>query len=154
MKRLVFLLVFCLLPSMAMSWPGRVVSITDGDTLTVLRGQEQVKIRIYGIDAPERRQPWGDRARQALGDLAHGQTVEVLEIDRDRYGRTVARIEVQGQDVGLEMVSRGMAWVYERYCKIPDCEAMRQAQADAQAARAGLWSDLSPIPPWEWRRVK
>ncbi len=144
----------CFLPSLALAWPGRVVSITDGDTLTVLRGQEQVKVRLYGIDAPERRQACGDRALQTMRELAHGRVVEVHEIGHDRYGRTVARIEVQGVDVGAEMIRRGMAWVYERYCKIPDCEAIRHAQADAQAARAGLWSDLSPIPPWEWRQAK
>jgi endonuclease YncB( thermonuclease family) len=154
MKRLFLLLAFCLLPSLSLAWSGRIVGVTDGDTLTVLRGQKQVKVRLYGIDAPERRQAWGDRARQALGELAHGQAVEVQEMDVDRYGRTVAQLEVQGQDVGTEMVRRGLAWVYERYCTIPDCGAMRRAQAEAQAARTGLWADPSPTPPWDWRRAK
>jgi len=148
-------LLLCLfLPAVAAAWPGKVVGVTDGDTLTVLRGQEQVRVRLYGIDAPERRQPWGDRARQVLGELAYGQTVEVQEMDRDRYGRTVARLEAQGRDVGRELVRQGLAWVYERYCATLDCEAMRRAQADAKANRAGLWADPSPAPPWEWRRAK
>lgn len=140
-----------LLPSFCFAWHGRVVAITDGDTLTVLREYEQVRIRIYGIDAPERAQPWGDRARQALGDLVHDRDVEVQEMAHDRYGRTVALVIARGRDVSLEMVRRGLAWVYERYCRVPACEVMRRAQTEAQATRSGLWAAPDPIPPWEWR---
>ncbi len=140
-----------LLPLSALAWPGRVVAISDGDTMTVLRDNVPVKIRIYGIDAPERRQAWGDRAKQALGELTHGQTVEIQEMGRDRYCRTVASVVAQGQDIGLKMIRMGLAWVYPRYCRASACEEMRQTQAEAQAARAGLWADPDQMPPWEWR---
>jgi endonuclease YncB( thermonuclease family) len=127
------------------SWDVYYIDEKNGSSVKI------ILMRNFLLDAPERRQPWG---RQALGELVHGQTVEVQEMDRDRYGRTVARLEAQGRDVGRELVRQGLAWVYERYCATLDCEAMRRAQADAKANRVGLWADPSPAPPWEWRRAK
>ena len=130
---------------------GRVVGVADGDTLTVLAdGKRQVRVRLGGIDAPERRQPYGTRARQGLSALAFGRAVQVEVEDTDRYGRPVGRVRVGGRDVNAEMVRRGAAWVYVRHNRDP---ALVPLEAEARAARRGLWAlpDAERVPPWEWR---
>ncbi|WP_369412621.1 thermonuclease family protein [Neoroseomonas alba] len=130
---------------------GRVVGISDGDTLTLLTaGREQVRIRLSDIDTPERGQPYGNRARQALSDLAFGKQVRIEVRDIDRYGRTVGRIFVGALDVSAELVKRGAAWVFRRYSNDP---ALLRYEAEARAARRGLWAlpEAERIPPWEWR---
>ncbi|MCY3639842.1 MAG: thermonuclease family protein [Gammaproteobacteria bacterium] len=142
-----------------------VVAVADGDTVTVLRqtdaGPRQIKVRLTEIDAPERGQPWGTRARQALADKVFGRTVRVAASGRDRYGRLLARLFVlfvadgdtlAERDVNRDMVREGHAWVYRRYATqnwLPD-EAM------AREAGSGLWSlgVAASVPPWEWRRGK
>jgi endonuclease YncB( thermonuclease family) len=139
-------------PALAETLAGRVVAIADGDTLTLLTpDRRQVKIRLHGVDAPERRQPWGNRARQALSDLAFQRTVRVEVQDVDRYGRTVGRIYAGPVDVNAEMVRRGLAWVYPRYNRDP---ALPLLEAEARAGRRGLWVDPRPVPPWDWRRQR
>jgi endonuclease YncB( thermonuclease family) len=131
------------------SLTGKVVAVADGDTLTVLDDDKvQHKVRLHGIDAPERKQAFGTKARERLAELTHGKSARVLPVDRDRYGRTVARIEVEGQDVNRQMIADGLAWHYTRYSKDA---AMAGAERDARAARRGLWADAAPVPPWEWR---
>ena len=154
----VFLIAFglLLLPHAALAWPGLVVGISDGDTITVLRNdREQVKIRLYGIDCPEKRQAWGSRATQATGRLCAGKVVDIQETDIDRYGRTVAIVTLPG---GLtlqnELVRDGMAWAWPRYCKLPICRAWSELEAKARESKAGLWRDAEPVPPWEWRRTR
>ena len=137
-----------------------VVAVADGDTVTVLRqtaaGPRQVRVRLTEIDAPERGQPWGTRARQALADKVFGQTVQVVASGEDRYGRLLARLYVVAgdslakRDVNREMVREGHAWVYRRYATenwLPDETAARDSGQ-------GLWSfgTSAAIPPWEWRR--
>ena len=131
---------------------GKVVAITDGDTLTVLIDQKQVKVRLAEIDAPESRQPFGTRSRQALADLCHRQQATLEELGRDRYGRTIARVTCAGIDANAEQVRHGMAWVFDRYAR-PD-SPLYALQDDARARRVGLWQDKDPIPPWKWRRAK
>lgn len=128
---------------------GKVVAITDGDTLTVLVGTEQVKVRLDGIDAPERRQAFGTQAREKLGELCFGKTVLVRASGKDRYGRTLGTVVVAGVNANLEMVNAGLAWHYKQYSK--DAELSR-AEADARKARKGLWEDAEPVPPWEFRK--
>jgi endonuclease YncB( thermonuclease family) len=137
-------------PALAEDLRGKVVAIADGDTLTLLTPEKrQVRVRLYGIDAPERRQPWGTRARQALADLAFRQNARVVVMDTDRYGRAVGRVYVGPVDVSAEMVRQGMAWVYARYNRDP---VLPRLETEARAAQRGLWRDPSPAPPWEWRR--
>lgn len=136
----------------AASFSARVVSITDGDTLTVLDEQNvQHKIRLAEIDAPERRQPWGDRSREALSALAFGKTVSILQTDTDRYGRTVARVFANGEDINRAMVRDGNAWAYREY--LTD-QTLMATEARARQSRSGLWSlsDAETVPPWQWRR--
>lgn len=133
---------------------GRVVAISDGDTLTLLaEGRRQVRVRLAEIDAPESRQPYGSRSRQALSDLAFGQPVRVVVVDTDRYGRTVGRVYTGPRDVNAEMVRRGAAWVYRRYSRDP---SLLRLEAEARAARRGLWalSEAQRTPPWEWRAMR
>ena len=139
----------------AWAWSAKVVGITDGDTVTVLRpGNVQVKIRLYGIDTPERKQAFGTKAKNHLGDLIHGKQVEIIEMDTDRYGRTVALIEHNGLDVNGEMVKAGLAWVYTKYCESVICYKWKTWEVMARMSGDGLWADKHPIPPWEWRKKK
>ncbi|MCZ6643404.1 MAG: thermonuclease family protein [Gammaproteobacteria bacterium] len=128
---------------------GKVVKITDGDTLTLLVNDEQLKIRLSDIDTPKRKQPFGTRAKQALSELAFGKQARVIEVTTDRYGRIVGRVFVDGIDVNRELVAQGYAWVYRKYSK--DAELLR-LEAEAKQKGLGLWADPNPIPPWEWRR--
>nr|WP_255368601.1 thermonuclease family protein [Polaromonas sp. OV174] len=132
-----------------------VVGVTDGDTIKARCGQpgayEQVKVRIAEIDAPEKRQPFGERSRQSLAGLCHEAQAVIKPTAKDRYGRTVARVSCNGQDVSLHQVRAGMAWWYVKYGKDM---AVQDAERQARSSRAGLWVDSEPIPPWEWRKSK
>jgi micrococcal nuclease len=131
---------------------GRVVSVHDGDTLHVLGADKLERtIRLEGIDAPELRQPFGTKARDALAALTKGKAVEVIGGKPDRYGRTVARVEVDGQDVGHRLVSDGLAWHYTRYSHDT---GLADAERQAREARRGLWIDGKPVAPWDWRATE
>jgi len=144
-------LVFSELAS-ATTLTGKVVAIADGDTLTLLTpAREQVKIRLAEIDTPERAQPYGTRARQALSDLAFGKQATVETSEKDRYGRVIGRIYVDGVDVNKELVSRGAAWVYRQY---NHDKSLLAIEADARAAKRGLWAlpEAERVAPWDWRK--
>jgi micrococcal nuclease len=134
---------------------GRVVGVTDGDTLKILVGdQKLLRVRLAFCDAPEKKQAFGSRAKQAMSELVFGKDIDLRLHAMDRYGRTVAQVRVDGKDVGLEMVREGMAWVYEHYITEASSEVQesyRKAQEEAKAKRHGLWSDPSSIPPWIFR---
>lgn len=131
---------------------GKVVGVTDGDTITVLRGGggTTVKVRLAEIDAPEKAQAFGAKAKQSLAELAYGRSVLVIEQGEDKYRRTLGRIHIDGLDINAEQVRRGMAWVYRRYSKDA---ALLQMEEEAKASRRGLWVDDDPQPPWGWRRI-
>jgi len=131
-----------------------VVGIADGDTITVLRDKEQVRIRLYGIDCPERYQAFSRKAKQFTSEMVFGKVVEVEPVDIDRYGRTVALVTVFQRLVNEELVSAGFAWVYTRYCDRPICESWKALEYEARENKRGLWSDPHAIPPWEFRREK
>lgn len=137
---------------------GRVVGVADGDTVTVLdSAKQQRKIRLDGIDAPEKAQAFGERSKQSLSDLVYGKTVEVDTHKRDRYGRQVGKVLLQGKDVNLEQVTRGLAWHYKAYAseQTPqDQERYASAEDAARGAKRGLWLDANPTPPWEWRKSR
>lgn len=131
---------------------GIVVSLHDGDTLTVLVGKQQVKIRLAEIDAPELRQAFGQRSKQSLAKLCFQESAKVEQIARDRYGRSVGKVECAGMDASAHQVALGMAWVFDRYSK-PGSPLYR-LQDGAKAGRRGLWADSDPVAPWEWRKAK
>ena len=130
---------------------GKVVGITDGDTLTLLVGRTQHKIRLAEIYTPERGQDWGTRARQALADKVFQENVNVDVVDVDRYDRLVGKIWLGDRDINRELVREGHAWVYRRYL---NDESMLEDEAHAKAEQLGLWSLADPVAPWEWRRGK
>lgn len=130
---------------------GRVISVTDGDTLKVLVEQQPIKIRLTEIDAPEKKQAFGARSRQSLADLCFGENARVEDHGHDRYGRTLGRVYCDGIDANAEQIRRGMAWVYEHYATDLRLYAL---QAAAQASGIGLWVDARPMPPWKWRHAR
>jgi micrococcal nuclease len=142
--RLIFL---ALLLSSAHAAP--VISISDGDTLTVLNEGKPLKIRLANIDAPEKRQAFGQRSRQSLSELCFGKDATYSVQNIDRYGRTVAVVMCASVEANRTQVERGMAWVYTRYNKD---KTLPEAQERAKQAGWGLWADKEPVPPWEWRK--
>lgn len=156
---------FCFLPLLlwalfcaatAHAFSGKVIHIADGDTITVLaEGHRQVKIRLYGIDCPEKRQAFGNRAKQHMGRLVGGQTVEVEDLGTDRYGRTLGIVRSpDGTNVNRQMIATGMAWVYRQYCTRPECGEWMRKEKEARAAGHGLWADPVAVPPWTWRKMQ
>jgi micrococcal nuclease len=130
----------------------RVVGVHDGDTFTGLDDSEtQFKIRLDAIDAPELGQPFGQASKKALSEKVFGKDVVVVPKTKDKYGRTVGHVMINGRDVNLEMLEEGMAWHYKHY----DHNArLARAEEEARAAKKGLWADRDPVPPWEWRASK
>lgn len=136
---------------------GRVVAIADGDTLTVLdASNRQHKIRLAGIDAPEKKQPFGDRSKRHLAQMVFNKAVTVEWNKQDRYGRTVGKVMVNGVDANLEQIKAGMAWWYEKYRREQserDQYLYSIHEQEAKGRRAGLWADPAPVEPWVWRRA-
>ena len=152
--RCVFLLLLVFLPrqfATAENLVGKVVAITDGDTVKILVDKTQHKIRLEGIDTPERKQPYGTKAKQHLSGLIFGKTVTAKVLNKDRYGRLVADIVLDGTSINLQMVVDGFAWRYPQYDKDGTYTA---AEQEARKAGSGLWADSEPVPPWQWRRQK
>ncbi len=135
------------------AWPGQVVSVTDGDTIKVLDpGGRQVKIRLYGIDTPEKKQAFGQAATKHTANMIAGKVVEIEVVDKDRYGRIVGIVLIGGKNVNQELVRDGYAWVYKQYCKKQECREWQALEQAAKASRLGLWLDPAPMAPWDWRR--
>ena len=130
---------------------GKVVGVADGDSITVLRDREQVKVRLVDIDAPEKAQPFGNRSKQALEALVKGQEVRVVERGQDRYHRTLGRIYRGDLDVNAEQVRQGIAWVYRQYAKDA---TLYPIEIEAREQKRGLWRDPEPVPPREWRKAQ
>ena len=132
-------------------WSGLVVGISDGDTITVLHEGKGEKIRLYGIDCPERSQAFSKKAKQFTSQMVYGKTVDVETKDTDRYSRTVALIYIDGQSLNEALVKNGFAWVFRKYCKESFCEDWLNFEVVARYGKIGLWSEPDPIPPWEFR---
>lgn len=142
------------MPVLAAALVCLVVGIADGDTLTVRceaqaeQPAQTINVRLAEIDAPEKRQPLGERSKQALAAICFQKPAIVKPQTRDRYGRTVARINCDGIDANAEMVRSGMAWAFTKYLTDPQIKAI---EVEARAERRGLWADREPVAPWEWR---
>lgn len=133
---------------------GKVVGIADGDTITVLQNFKQYKIRLYGVDTPEKKQDFGQKAKKFTSDMAFNQQVKVVAYDTDRYGRTVGVVYVDHKCLNQELIKNGFAWVYKRYCKGPFCNDWLQLEHEARENKLGLWIDKNPTPPWDYRKGK
>jgi len=138
-------------PTLAATLSGKVVSVADGDTITILTpDKEQVKIRLVEIDAPEKDQPYGQNSKKSLSDMVFGKAVTVEWDKTDKYKRTLGRVFVGDTDVNLQQVKNGAAWAYTQY--LTD-ERIKDAEVEARAAKVGLWAlqDDQIMPPWQWR---
>jgi endonuclease YncB( thermonuclease family) len=137
---------------------GRVVKISDGDTLTVLdESKRQHKVRLVGIDAPERKQAFGTVSRQNLADLVFGKKVAVEWSKQDHYQRVLGKVLLNGQDINLKQIKAGLAWHYKLYDKdqrLADRRLYAEAQKAASLNGIGLWSDPAPVAPWDFRHNK
>ena len=155
MKRLLLLLLFAfsLAPSVvyAQKFTVKVVGISDGDTFTAInRDNLQLKIRVYGIDAPERGQDFGERAKQALSDYVFGQEVTIDVQKTDGWGRYISYVYTSdGRDVSLLMLKDGMAWHFKKY---DSTKEYAEAEEQAKRKKAGLWSVPNPVAPWDYRK--
>ena len=146
---------------------GKVVKVSDGDTVQVVTADRtKLKVRLYGIDAPETAkvnhrtgkvnkpgQPYGEDAERALAQKITGKTVRLEIMDIDQYKRMVGRIILDGRDINQEMVREGWAWAYKQYLQSPYASEYIGAEKQARAARAGLWQQGNPQPPWEFRKA-
>ena len=150
MIRLTVLFLLLTVPAFAEELRGKIVSIADGDTCTLLDASKvQHKIRLNGIDAPEKKQAFGTKAKEALGEKIHEKEVRVEWSKKDRYGRILGDVYLGDRHINREMIRDGMAWHYRQYSK--SVELQREEDA-ARKAKRGLWSDKSPVPPWEFRK--
>lgn len=135
---------------------GRIVGIVDGDTVDLLiDGRENVRVRVAGIDAPERSQAFGQRSKQRMSEIVFGKAVQVESTKRDRYGRVIGKVMVNGRDAGLSLIDSGLAWHYKKYQReqsAADREIYSLAEDKARSSKVGLWRDSDPTPPWEWRK--
>lgn len=142
----------------AETYSGRVVGVADGDTVTVLDSTNtQHKVRLAGIDAPEKKQAFGQVSKQHLSNQVFDKTVTIETTKRDRYQREVGKVIVNGRDANLGQIEAGLAWHYKQYAgeqSPADRQSYAAAEVAAQQARKGLWQDANPVPPWDFRHPK
>ncbi len=137
----------------AVAWQGKVVRVLDGDSILVKRAGRIYEIRLYGIDAPEYRQPFGKQAGRITRDMIKGKIVSIQRMDVDRYHRIVALVKSDGRLVNRELVRRGAAWLYPKYCQQqPLCRELRSDQQRADKQHLGLWAGKNPLSPAQWKR--
>lgn len=150
LEMLVFGAVLAASPCFA--WTGTVVSIADGDTIKVLHDGKEELVRLYGIDAPEKEQDAGLRAKDLIHALVTGRNIEIKPIDVDSYGRTVGLVSIDGIILNELMIRNGYAWVYQHFCRIQSCSAWIKLEREARRHKKGMWGDANIMPPWEWRQ--
>jgi endonuclease YncB( thermonuclease family) len=151
-----FILLAFIQPAIAESMMGMVVSISDGDTITILDDQKmQYKIRLSGIDAPEKKQPYGNVSKSNLSKLIYGKLVHVTWNKKDRYGRIIGKVLLGDRDICLVQINDGYAWHYKSYEKEQnsiDRKLYSESELNARDGRRGLWRDNNPTPPWDFRK--
>jgi endonuclease YncB( thermonuclease family) len=153
---LIYFLLFTPCLILADTLTGRVVRITDGDTVVVLDSSNaQHKIRLQGIDAPERGQAFGTKSKEHLSDTVAGKFVVVEYEKRDRYERILGKVLLSGEDMNLEQIKAGLAWHYKKYQNeqtTTDRVKYSDTEREARMAKRGLWQDANPMPPWDYRK--
>ncbi len=152
-KSLILSLVFILASSLPLwsqntTWIGKVVGVSDGDTITVMHNGKGEKIRLYGIDCPEKGQAFGKRAKQFSSKMVFGRMVEAKPITTDKYGRTIAWIYIEGKCLNEELLKAGLAWHFKRYSSE---RYLAELETQARQEKAGLWRDPHSVPPWDFR---
>ncbi len=129
-----------------------VLRVVDGDTLVVRYRNTKMRVRLWGIDSPERKQAFSGEAKKFAERLLLGRRVKIYPKDRDDYDRLVAIVKVGGKCVNEELIKAGLAWVHIRYCREKICDSWRRRERKARKRKLGLWHDANPAPPWEWKR--
>jgi endonuclease YncB( thermonuclease family) len=129
-----------------------VVKVIDGDTLDVRHQGRQLRVRLFGIDAPEWQQEFSPQAKEFLRQRVEGQRVELRSRGWDKYDRLVAEVYIGGESLNEELLREGLAWVHIYYCNEPICRKWRQWEREARTARRGLWQKDTPVPPWQWKQ--
>lgn len=134
----------------AVAFEGKVVRVLDGDTIEVLHDRQPERVRLNGIDCPEKAQAFGSKAKQYTSGLCFGKVVSVEEHGHDRYGRTIGEIKTSdGKDVNHELVGAGLAWWYRKYA--PKDTVLQELEEGARREKRGLWADPDPVAPWDFR---
>ena len=155
MKTLALLALWLLLATPAHAYRATLVGVGDGDSITVLAQGREKELRLYGIDAPEKKQAFGQKAKGEVTALCVGKSLDIEEIDRDSYGRAVAWVVADGQSVNEALVASGYAWVYRYFCRDDRrCRKLLQLEQAAREGKRGLWRYKDPQPPWEWRKQR
>ncbi len=151
-KICVVLLLLCNIAYSGELLEGHVKKVIDGDTIVVKVKKKSIKIRLYGIDTPEKKQEYGKKATKALKKLLSNKTVQVYVVDKDRYGRSVGKVFSKGEYVNAALVREGAAWWYKKYAK-KDID-LEIAEKWARQNKIGLWKSENPIAPWKYRKKK
>jgi micrococcal nuclease len=141
-------LVWAVPPKVLEELSGKVIGVTDGDTIKVLVNKETVIVRLEGIDAPESGQSFGKKAKEALAELVAGKTVTIKKTGADKHGRILGIVVVGGVDANSKLVEEGWAWHFKKYSTDQDLAKLEEA---ARSAKQGLWADEKPLAPWEYR---
>jgi len=132
-------------------YQAKVIGIADGDTITVLQNNTPIKIRLYGIDCPEKRQAFGHKAKEFASDVVFGRVVKIVPVDKDRYGRTIAWVYLESKCLNEELLRAGLAWHFKKYSSD---KSLAELETEARQKKVGLWSDPKVVAPWEYRRLK
>jgi micrococcal nuclease len=131
---------------------GKIVGVSDGDTVKLLTADfTEIKVRLEGIDCPEKNQAFGQKAKQFTSDLCFGKQVSFQKTGQDRYGRSLGYIILpDGRNLNKEILRAGFAWHYKKYNQSKE---LADLEKEAKAAKRGLWSDLNPMAPWDFRKM-
>jgi micrococcal nuclease len=140
-----------LVPCLCWGWQGKVVRVTEGDTITILHEAKNETVRLYGVDCPEKGQDFGQNARQFTTDRVLGKKVEVQKVSTEQYGGTFGIVSIDGVVLNLELVKFGYAWTYRQYCTRKECHEWCRFEDEAKREKLGLWRLPVAIPPWEFR---
>lgn len=150
MGRVIILSLLLASPGLAGEFSGSVVGVLDGDTIKVVHDHQEERIRLSGIDCPEKGQAYGQRAKQATSERVFGKAVTLQTFGKDRYGRTIADVILpDGDNLNQILVKEGMCWWYRKYA--PGNMVLAELETEARRKRMGLWAEAQPIPPWQWR---
>lgn len=141
-------LLFAASPKVVEEFTGKVIGVTDGDTITVLVNKESIKVRLEGIDAPESGQSFGTKSKQSLSEMVFGKRVTIKKTGEDRYGRTLGFVMVGEVDANAKMIQDGWAWHFKKY---NDEDRLAKLEVEAREAKRGVWAETSPLAPWDYR---
>ena len=156
MKKMILIMAMSIIASSALAFTGPVTRVSDGDTIIVQSPSgESIKVRLYGIDTPESQQTFGSQATRFTANKVLHKTVQIVEKDVDRYGRSVALVYTEdGELLNEQLVENGLAWVYDRYCKIDQCSSWADMQDSAMGGQVGMWQDSEIVAPWDFRKSR